>query len=147
MSEPGKQGGQEPPKGGQTDHDRLAAVEQEQQQQRGMLAQILERLPDPKAASGHGPKDSPPLPASSSPAEPADIGSQVRAELAKIQKQDADKAAAGKKAQTDADWKAGVDAWGAGASADLEKLKAERQPREPEKGLRGRVQRLLIGRD
>lgn len=135
----------QPPKGTEAERvskleGELGAVRTEQQEQRGMLETILGRLPGPKAGGSDSPPGgAPPSPASSS-SQAGDIGEQVRAELAKIQQQDADARTAADKAKGDADWRAGVD-------ARLEKLTPERQPREPEKGLRGRVQRLLVGRD
>jgi hypothetical protein len=113
---------------------RLAAVEAEQKRQGGVLDQILGRLPGAPAGPG-GP--TPPA----APAGPA--GGPGGVDIASIQQQVRDEIAAADQRrqaeQKETKWRDDV-------TKTLERLHRERQPREPETGVRAMVQRMLIGR-
>lgn len=113
---------------------RVSAIEQEQKRQGGMLAQILDRLPGAPAGPG-GP--TPPAAPAGGPGTPGqvDIGAiqqQVRDEIAA-----ADQRRAAEQKETK---------WRDDVTATLAKLRRERQPREPETGVRAMLQRMVIGR-
>lgn len=108
---------------------RMTKIEQEQARQGGMLEQILNRL------GGQGQGGTPPAPGGGSGAGGVDLATiqqQVRDEITA-----ADNRRAAEQKETK--WKDDV-------NNALEQVKRERQPREPEAGVRGVVQRLLIGR-
>ena len=104
--------------------DRFKVLEDKQRQQDGILQQILDRVtkggtPGTGDASGAG-------------ATPASIAQQVRDEM---------KAADERRAREAKD-----QGWREDVTQQLEKLKSERSPREPEAGLRGQLQRAIFGR-
>lgn len=128
------------PDGEPPDGDRMSKIEAEQAEQKatlaehgGMLTKILDRLPgkppDPAPAPGDPPPKGPNAP-------PEDIQGTVRREIEAANKRAADEA----KAKGEADWRASVD-------ETLEKLKPETAPREPQAGVRGRLQRAMFGSD
>lgn len=114
-----------------TEQQRLAAIETEQQQQRGLLQSILDKLPGKPAA------DPAPAPGGGQPA-PGDVQTLIQRELdAAEQRRQAEAATA-----ADGAWRARVTA----AAERVEQLKPERAPGEPQTGLRGRLQRFTVGR-
>jgi hypothetical protein len=112
--------------------ERMDRIEATQHEQGGMLKAILDRLPGaPADPAGPGGTEPPASPASG---QPADIQATVRAEIAAANKRAADEAAA----KGDSDWKASV-------NDQLEKLRPEQSPRDPQTGFKGRLQRATIG--
>lgn len=109
--------------------ERMDRIEATQREQGGMLEKILERLP--------GKPEGDPKP-DSDPAkgEPADIQSAVRREIAAARQREEAEA----RAKGDADWRAHVD-------EALETLKPEKPPREPQTGVKGKLQRAMFGSD
>lgn len=112
--------------------NRVDTIEQEQKRQGGMLEQILARLPGPGGGA-----QPPAGPGGTSPGQVgtvdlAEIQRQVREEITAADRRRAAE-------QTETKWRDGV-------NETLERLRRERRPREPEQGVRGFVQRALIGR-
>jgi len=122
--------------------DRLEQIEAEQATQKatldehgGMLQKILDKLPggqaDPtdgdQAGQGDGGGQSHP---------PVDVAAAVRKEIADAKARAEDEA----RAKGDADWRKHVD-------DALEVLKPEKPPREPQTGIKGRLQRAMFGAD
>lgn len=113
---------------------RVSTIEDEQKRQGGMLEQILARLPGQGGApaGGAGGTGGAPAGGAAAPLDLAAVQQQVRDEIAA-----ADKRRAAEQAETK--WRDDVNGVIAG-------LRRERQPREPETGVRAAVQRMLIGR-
>jgi hypothetical protein len=113
-----------PPSASDARIDRIEATQREQGAVLGRLEQLL--------TGGAGPHGQH---AAGGPAQPqaGDIAAQVRQEI-----MDADQRR--KAEESDATWRAGV-------TESIEKLRAERAPRDPAPGLRGRLQRLIVGKD
>lgn len=117
--------------------DRLEQIEAEQATQKatldehgGMLQRILDKLPGKPDAD-------PPAPGNpAAPDAPVDLQSAVRKEIADAKARAEDEA----RAKGDADWRKHVD-------DALEVLKPEKPPREPQTGIRGRLQRAMFGAD
>jgi len=110
---------------------RMDRIEATQAEQGGMLEKILERLP--------GKPEDPPTgtaPAGAAGNAPADIQATVRQEIAAAEQRRAAEA----KAKGEDDWRKSVD-------ETLEVVKAERAPREPDTGFRGRLRKFTIGGD
>ena len=109
--------------------ERVEKIENEQREQRGILDQILA-----KVSGGKGPDNPAPSPSGGAvqAVSPVDIQAQVRKEIA-----DAD--ARRQREQDETKWRDEV-------SRTVEQVKREHQPREPEAGPRGFLQRLTIGR-
>lgn len=130
----------DPPADPPKDDERMAKIEAEQAEQKatlaehgGMLTKILDRLPGGEAKpdpTSEGTTSQP------STASPVDIQGEVRREIAEARAREQAEA----KAKGDADWRASVD-------EVLETVKAEKAPREPQTGVRGKLQRMLIGPD
>jgi hypothetical protein len=106
---------------------RLDRLEQTQRQQ----GQVLERILS--AVGGQPPAGQHAAPAGQAQPSAGDIAAQVRQEIA-----DADQR---RKAEED------EKTWRAGVTEQIEKLRAENAPREPETGLRARLQRAIVGKD
>jgi hypothetical protein len=128
----------DPPADPDPKSDRLEQIEAEQAAQKatldehgGMLSKILDRLPgkpDAEPAAGDPPK---PVPDA-----PVDLQAAVRKEIADAkERQEAED-----KAKGDADWRQHV-------NEALEQLRPEKPPREPQTGLKGRLQKLTFGSD
>ena len=119
-----------PPAGPPADASaRLDAIEAHQRATDGKLDTIIDKLTgQPSPPAGGGDPAGPPA--------PADVGAQVRAELEKAEA--ARRREEGEKA--DKNWRKNVD-------ETLAKIKPETTPREPQTGLRGRLQRAMYGRD
>lgn len=115
-----------------TADERMDRLEATQREQGGMLEKILDRLPggEPKADPA-----SPSAPATGT-ADPADIQATVRREIAEAN----ERAAAEARAKGDEEWRKHVD-------ETLETVKAERAPREPQTGVKGKLQRAMFGVD
>jgi hypothetical protein len=111
--------------------ERFAAIEDTQAEQGGKLDQILSKLGGLGGGGTEVPKGGSAGPTGGDTGSGGDLGSAVQAELAKIKA--AEEAEA--KARGDADWRAGVDAKLA--------LVPERQPREPQKGPKGGLQKFF----
>jgi hypothetical protein len=111
-----------PPAGDAARIDRIEAVQREQGQ---VLQQVLAAV-----SGGRGPAGGP---APQGEPQAGDIAAQVRREI-----QDADQRR--KREEDEATWRAGV-------TEVIEKVKAEKAPREPETGFRARVQRLVVGKE
>lgn len=112
---------------------RVGAIEAEQRAQRGILEQIRDRLGGGPASAAPG--QGAPAAGSAAAAGPdlaAAIAQQVRDEITA-----ADQRRAAEQKETR--WKDDV-------TQTLDKIKRERAPREPETGVRARVQRMIIGR-
>lgn len=119
---------------------RLDQIEAEQAAQKatlaehgGMLSKILDKLP------GKAPGDPADPPADDSAgkgAPAADIQAAVRREIAEANA----RTEAEMRAKGDADWRAHVD-------EALEAVKPEGTPREPQAGVRGKLQRAMFGSD
>lgn len=110
-----------PPAAGDADA-RLKAMEDEQRRQGALLERIA-------AGGGAGtPAAVPDKPE----AKPASLAEQVRQEIAAADERR-------KAEESEKTWRADV-------NETLEKVRAEHAPREPEKGFRATLQRLLIGR-
>jgi hypothetical protein len=105
------------------DDSRIANLEREQQRQGHLLEKIAAGMGAAGPAAG-------PAAAGETP-PPLSLADQVRKEIA-----DADQR---RKSEED------EHTWRAGVTDMVEQLKAERAPREPEKGVRARVQRALFG--
>jgi hypothetical protein len=123
--------GDPPAEGGPKLEDRVGALEGDVAETKGMVAKILERLPGGDPQPGPAPASGSGAPAG----QPADIQSLVRQEIADAK----ERQAAEDRARGDADWRSKVD-------QTLESLKPEKPPREPQTGLRGRLQRATIGK-
>jgi hypothetical protein len=124
----------DPPAGGDTEADRIrslddrfGALERTQEEQGGMLRAILDKLPGGGEGQAAG--------ATPTPAPGTDIQSTVRAEIDAANK----RREAEEKAQEGENWRKHVD-------EALEQLRPEATPREPQTGVRGRLQRLTFGR-
>lgn len=103
---------------------RLDKVEAEQARQGGMLETILHRV------SGGAQGQPPAGPGGQAPAgDAASIAAQVRKEIAEADQR--------RKAEED------DKTWREGVTQTVEQLKAEQAPRDPEKGLRGLLQRAI----
>lgn len=108
---------------------RVGAIETEQREQRGILDKVL------AAVTGGAPAAAGPAAgaaAGAAPPDAASIAAQVRREIAEAdqrrQVQDEDKR------------------WRDDVTQVVERVKQESAPREPETGFRGRLQRLVIGK-
>lgn len=112
---------------------RVDTIEKEQKRQGGMLQQILDRLPGSNGGGGAPPAGGAPAPTSGTGVvDLAAIQQQVRDEI-----QQADQRRANEQKETK---------WRDDVNAAVEHIKRERRPREPEQGVRGLVQRMIIGR-
>lgn len=138
----GQQGGGPDPEAGRikTLDERFGKIEAEQSRQGGVLQQILDKLPGGQppptdAGAGVGPAGS--GSADRGPAGPPDIQGIVQREIAAAEQRRAeqDKARADQQSQTEQTVK-----------EMIEKLRPEQTPREPQTGLRGRLQRITIGK-
>jgi hypothetical protein len=109
--------------------DRFGAIERTQEEQGGMLRAILDKLPGGSGGDGPGAGATP------TPAAGSDIQSTVRAEIEAANR----RREAEEKARADEGWRKHVD-------EALEQLKPEATPREPQTGVRGRLQRITFGR-
>jgi hypothetical protein len=117
--------------------DRLDQIEAEQAAQKatldehgGMLSKILDRLPGKPDADPPAPGDP------AKPDAPVDLQAAVRKEIADARaRQEAED-----KAKGEADWRTRVD-------ETLERLNPEKPPREPQTGIKGRMQRMMFGTD
>jgi hypothetical protein len=107
--------------------ERFGVIEDAQAEQGGKLDKILSML----GGGTETPKAGPAGPGGTDTGSGTDVGSAVQAELAKIKQ--AEEAEA--RAKGDADWRAAVD----GKLA----LIPERQPREPQKGPKGGLQKFF----
>jgi hypothetical protein len=115
--------------------ERFRKIEQAQAEQGGMLEKILDRLPGGDAKPD--PTAGPVADAANGPTSPpaSDIQATVRREIEEAKaRQEAEN-----RAKNEADWRKSVD-------ETLEALKPEKAPREPQTGLRGRLQRLTVGK-
>lgn len=109
---------------------RFSRIEAEQREQRGVLDKILTAV----GGQGGGRHADDPGPGAGDRSMTVDeIAAQVRREIEQADQRR-------KAEEDDATWRAGV-------SEVVEKVKAEHGPRDPERGLRGRLQRALIGSD
>ena len=109
---------------------RMDRIEATQREQGGMLEKILDRLPGKPAADGD------PKPGADPKADVTDIQSTVRREIAEAEQRRQAEA----KAKGDEDWRKSVD-------EVLETVKAEKAPREPQTGAKGKLQRFMFGAD
>lgn len=124
---------QDPPAGdgSQATDARFERIEAEQREQRGILDKVLAAVTGGAgAAAGQG---SPPAPGSGAGVDPASIAAQVRQEIA-----DADQ-----RRQTQAADKA----WRDDVTETIAKVKEERQPREPQTGIKAKARRAMFGID
>lgn len=122
----------DPPAGkGTAVDERMDRIEATQAEQGGMLKTILDRLPG-KAPDRPTAPDGP----SSGSSDPTDIQGTVRREIAEAE----ERRKAEAKAKGDEDWRKSVD-------EALEVVKAEKAPREPQTGVKGRLQRAMFGGD
>lgn len=133
MADPQDDGGQD--NGGtgtdQAIDQRFSKIETEQREQRGVLDKILAVVSGP---GGGRHSDPDPGPGPGAPSMTVDeIAAQVRREIAQADERR-------RAEEDDATWRAGV-------NDVVEKVKAEQGPRDPERGVRGRLQRILIGSD
>lgn len=131
--DPGAGDGQDPEAQRVQDLDaRFGRLERAQAEQKTTMEAILSKLGGGSpagAGSGQG------QPGGGSTVDLGSIQDEVRAQISQA---DARRA----KEEGDARDKA----WRDGVDAEIEKVRAERQPREPESGLRARMGRLMFGR-
>jgi hypothetical protein len=119
----------EPPKGDSADArlDRVEATQREQGAVLGRIEQLLRGGRGQGDGGGQGQQQGTAQPS------PGDIAAQVRQEIA-----DADQ-----RRQAEEDERT----WKAGVNEVIEKVKQENAPREPETGVRARLQRWLVGKE
>lgn len=113
---------------------RFSAIENEQREQRGLLDQIAAAVTGggaPGAAAPPAGADGAGAPGGG--AMPAGIPQLVREEI-----RAADERRKAEESQ---------EAWRKGVDEVVEKVRAEAAPRDPETGIRGRLQRALFGRE
>jgi hypothetical protein len=113
-----------PPAAGDARLDRIEATQREQGAVLGRLEQLL--------TGGGGPAQGQHAAGGAQP-QAGDIAAQVRQEIT-----DSDQRR--KREEDDATWRAGV-------TEKVEKLAAEKAPRDPAPGLRGRLQRIIVGKE
>lgn len=118
-----------PPAGADGRIDRLEATQREQ----GQVLQRIEGLLTGGGAPAQGQHAAPAQGQGQGQPQAGDIAAQVRREITEADQRR-------KAEENDATWRAGV-------SEAVEKLKAERAPREPETGWRARLQRAIVGKD
>jgi hypothetical protein len=116
----------DPAQGGTADA-RITAIEQTQRQQGQVLDRVLAAVTGGAAPAGQH------AGAADAQQAPANIAEQVRREIA-----DADQR---RKAEED------ERTWRAGVTEVVEKVKAEKAPREPETGVRATLRRIIIGKE
>lgn len=118
---------------------RIASIEQiqqEQREQRGLLEQLLTRLPGADNNAGQGAQGGKSTGAAA-PATPGLNIGQIQEEVRR-QIQETDQRREQDKAERD---------WREQVTATVEQVRQERQPREPQTGVRAVLRRALIGRE
>lgn len=117
--------------------ERFGKIEHEQAEQRGLIQQVLDRLPGRSGGQAEGEPD----PAASNPPAggpgPADIVGTVRAEIAaaETRRRAEEQQHAEQRGETERI-----------VQEQMEKLRGEQAPRDPQTGFRGRLQRITIGK-